>query len=69
VALLQDLIKEIDDETVRQRITMEVGSLPSRKSLIWSLRSICWNSFLKSVKVTLTTGKSRYETRKLCFEM
>jgi len=31
VALLQDLIKQIDDETLRQRIMMEVGKLTKQK--------------------------------------
>ena len=31
MALLQDLIKQIDDETLRQRIMMEVGKLTKQK--------------------------------------
>lgn len=43
MALLQDLIKQIDDPTLRQRIMTEVGKLTKQKKFGLVLRNICRN--------------------------
>lgn len=44
VALLQDLIQQIDDPTLRDRILQETDKLIKQKSLGSYLRNICRNA-------------------------
>lgn len=44
MALLQDLIKQIDDQALQERIMAEVNKLSKQKNLVWFLRNICRNA-------------------------
>lgn len=43
MALLQDLIQQIDDPALRERILQETNKLLKQKSLDWCLKSIFLN--------------------------
>ena len=65
MALLQDLIKQVDDPELRERILMEVNKLNKQKKFGLVLRNICRNVLLYMTSGSNVAQKLRSKQAKL----